>query len=98
MDHIITILLLASSACLGAFLGILRSKILATKVKTGLHYFYYTISGLLVIASIIFLIGWWKEIFSPESGSPNWFAIVAIIISIITSIGLIIFNQNEFNN
>ena len=77
MDKDLTLLLsIGISAAVGATLGILRSKIFATKVKTTLHYSFYVISGLLFLLAIY-------TIFVSDSTSKT-----VIVVSFIASGGL----------
>lgn len=77
MDKDLTLLLsIGISAAIGATLGILRSKIFASKIKTTLHYSFYVISGLLFLSAI-------TAIFISSSTS-----VTVIIVSFVASIGL----------
>jgi len=77
MDNFIKILLIAASASLGAILGVLRSKIFASKVNNGLHYVFYIFSAITFIISVLGVIIFRNELKSFDIGV----AIAAIIFS-----------------
>ncbi|TAH42331.1 MAG: hypothetical protein EYC69_06075 [Bacteroidetes bacterium] len=87
-NHITAILLSGTSICLGAFLGVLRSKIFSTKSKTNLHRFFYIFSTTIFLISIFFLFNNWNELFA-----PNWFGIVVEFLAIISSVSLFILTK-----
>jgi hypothetical protein len=87
-NHVTAILLSGTSICFGAFLGVLRSKIFATKSKTNLHKLFYAFSALIFLFSIFFLFNNWNEIFK-----PSWFGIIVESVAIVSSVSLIILTK-----
>lgn len=74
-----------NSLCLGAFFGVLRSKIFATRTKTGLHYFFYGFSIIVFLASITSGFIYWSDF--------SLFGIIGSVLAIFSSIALFIFTK-----
>ena len=86
IENITTILLSSASVLLGALLGVLRSKIFALKNTNSLHYFFYAISIIVFLGSILSLFLFWKE-YNMET---HRFALYVLITATISSISLFI--------
>ena len=61
MDNFIKIILTCGSVSLGALLGVLRSKIFASKENNKLHYCFYTFSILTALGCVIVAIKYWAK-------------------------------------
>lgn len=62
MESLIKIILTCASISLGAILGVLRSKIFASKDNNKLHYIFYAFSAIVVLTSILVGIYYWNEL------------------------------------
>jgi len=68
MENLIKLILTCASISLGAILGVLRSKIFATKDNNKLHYFFYAFCTIVVLGSILVGIIYWNELESFDIG------------------------------
>jgi uncharacterized membrane protein YeaQ/YmgE (transglycosylase-associated protein family) len=89
MENIIKIYLSAASITIGAILGILRSKIFASKHATKLHWFFYVLSLVVGVGSLVGSIIWGTAIFT----EANYFASFVLVIAFIASIILFIITK-----
>jgi hypothetical protein len=76
LQDLTLILSVGISAALGATLGILRSKIFASKIKSFLYFFFYILSGLLFVFGIYTAVCYWQE------------SKILVILSVASSVGL----------
>ena len=82
---------------LGAFLTAVRGKMTSAKKKNTLHWIFYLISGIVILASVIGAIAFWKELFPFDNQQKfNWNRIVVIFIAFISGFLLLWFtNKNK---
>jgi hypothetical protein len=85
--NITAILLSGASITFGAFFGVLRSKIFASKVRTVLHISFYILSILLFIVSIIAVLVYWDDFF-PKKNPIEWYSFTIVILALIASVSL----------
>jgi hypothetical protein len=90
-DNFIKILLAASSISIGAILGILRSKIFASKNANTLYYVFYGFAVLVFLAAVLSIFTFSKYIFV----TPDKFGISVLVIAALSSVGLFIYS-NKF--
>jgi hypothetical protein len=62
MESLIKVILTCASISLGALLGVLRSKIFASKDNNKLHYIFYAFSVIVALTSVLAGIFYWKEL------------------------------------
>jgi len=87
LDDLLKVLLAGSSLAVGAGLTGLRAKLTTTKHKNWLHWVFYAISCLIILASLGALYAYSKEIAGPPINSFAW---VIVCIAIISSFFLIV--------
>ncbi|HRF77698.1 MAG TPA: hypothetical protein PLB46_14065 [Chitinophagales bacterium] len=68
MDNLIKIILTCGSISLGALLGVLRSKIFASKENNKLHYFFYGYSIVSALTCLIVSVMYWNQMDSFSIG------------------------------
>jgi hypothetical protein len=90
LDDLLKVMLAGGSLAAGAALTALRAKLTSTKHKNWLHWIFYSVSGLIILATLGMLSVYWKEIEKPPF---NYFAIVVAGIAIISSISLIVITK-----
>jgi len=89
-DDLNKIILSGASLCLGAFFGVLRSKLMATNEKNNFHIYFYIFSILVFTGSLLTLIINWKSIFKPD-----WFSIIIYLMALIGSV-LLLWVTNKY--
>ena len=82
-ENILKLLLAGGSLTAGAYLTALRSKLASTKKKSILHISFYIVSGIVIVGVAFTCIKYWSEIIS-----PNWFAIIVLLIATFFSVAL----------
>ncbi len=90
-ENLTKLLLSGASICFGAVLGILRSKIFASKNSNSLYYIFYGFAILIFVLSLATGIFFSDKIFV----KGGLFGIIVLLFSILSSIGLFIFS-NKF--
>ena len=88
IDDVIKILLVCGSLTAGAVLTAIRNKLGSLNEKNRLHFVFYIYGSLVIILCILTSIFYRKQLLA-----PNWLGIIAIGISIISSIALISFTK-----
>jgi len=90
LDDLLKILLAGGSLAAGAGLTALRAKLTSTKHKNWLHWFFYSVSGLILLGTLGTLYTHSKEIAGPPVNSFAW---IVAGIAVISSIFLIVITK-----
>lgn len=96
IDNLIKIILTCGSVSLGALLGVLRSKIFASKENNKLHYIFYGFSIISALTCLIVGIKYWNQIDSFALGVLIATFVVSILLWLATNKYL--FFKNIFNS
>jgi hypothetical protein len=91
LENLTRIFLAASSILIGAILGILRSKIFASKSSNTLYYIFYWFAGIIFVCSIASLFLFSDGLF--YGVKPDYFAIAIIILALLSSLALFFFSR-----
>jgi hypothetical protein len=85
-----TILLALTTLNIGAILGAFRNKIIISTDKNNFHLFFYGFAIFVILTSMLCIIFYSKELFS-----PNWSGLIIVFTGIISSIILILFTKKH---
>lgn len=82
-ENALKLLIAGASLTGGAFLTAVRQRLSASKKKDWLHWIFHFVSGVVILGTIFYAVHSFNR-----SGSPDWFAIIIMILSVVFSVAL----------